>query len=202
MSFTPMSKKVSLKDAIDDWEKKHEGQKLSELEWVDLIFRGISELDANSLNYIKNCTKLSLSSNLIPKIPDLHFDNLEILSLGRNKIRAIRGLDFLGKSLKQLWISYNEIEKLDGLKNLVKLEKFYISNNLIFKIDELNNLSNLPELKDVAFRGNPFTLKNPSLWNTNPQDREPNDLYPEIIKRLPNIHIIDGDPAYAFQTSS
>ena len=110
MSFTPMAKKKSLQEAIADWEKEHEGQKLSDAEWVDLIFRGISDLDSNSLNYIKNCKKLSLSSNFITKIPDLHFDNLEILSLGRNKIRAIRGLDFLGKSLKELWISYNEIE--------------------------------------------------------------------------------------------
>ena len=52
-------------------------------------------------------------------------------------------MDFIGKSLKELWISYNEIEKLDGLKSLVKLEKLYIGNNLISKIDELNNDSNI-----------------------------------------------------------
>jgi dynein light chain 1 len=102
-------------------------------------------------------------------------------------------LDFLGKSLKELWISYNEIEKLDGLKSLIKLEKLYIGNNLISKIDELNNLANLPELKDVVFKGNPFTLENPSLWNSKPQDRNPQELYPEIQKRLPNIQIIDGN---------
>ena len=77
MSFTPMPKKKSLQEAISDWEKEHEGEKLSDAGWVD----------SNSLNYIKNCKKLSLSSNFITKIPDLHFDNLEILSLGRNKIR-------------------------------------------------------------------------------------------------------------------
>ena len=87
MSFTPMTKRKSLQEAISDWEKENEGKKLSDEEWVDLIFRGISDLDSNSLNYIKNCKKLSLSSNFITKIPDLHFDNLEILSLGRNKIR-------------------------------------------------------------------------------------------------------------------
>ncbi len=102
-------------------------------------------------------------------------------------------MDFLGKSLRELWISYNEIEKLDGLKSLVKLEKLYIGNNLISKIDELNNLANLPELKDVVFKGNPFTLENPSLWNSKPQDRNPSELYPEIQKRLPNLQIIDGN---------
>ena len=89
VQFTPMAKYKSLQEAIADYEKDHEeeGIKLSDVEHVDLIFRGISDLDSNSLNYIKNCKKLSLSSNFITKIPDLHFDNLEILSLGRNKIR-------------------------------------------------------------------------------------------------------------------
>ncbi len=58
-------------------------------EWVDLIFRGISDLDSNVFNYIKYCKKLSSSSNFITKIPDLHLDNIEILSLGRNKIRKV-----------------------------------------------------------------------------------------------------------------
>ena len=46
----------------------------------------------------------------------------------------------MAKTLKQLWISYNEIEKLDSLKNLANLEILYIGNNLIAKIDELNYL--------------------------------------------------------------
>ena len=94
--------------------------------------------------------------------------------------------------MKELWISYNEIEKLDGLKSLVKLKKLYIGNNSISKIDELNNLSNLTELIDVVFRGNPFALENPSLMDSKPQDKQPDDLYPEIKKRLPYVQIIDG----------
>ena len=54
MSFTPMAKKKSLQEAIADWEKEHEGEKLSDAEWVDLIFRGISDLDSNSLNNLQN----------------------------------------------------------------------------------------------------------------------------------------------------
>ena len=83
----PNDIKLRTKNIYGIYKRLSEGQKLSDAEWVDLIFRGISDLDSNSLNYIKNCKKLSLSSNFITKIPDLHFDNLEILSLGRNKIR-------------------------------------------------------------------------------------------------------------------
>ena len=193
VKFVPLAKKKSLQEAIADWEKENEGQKLSDMEWVDLVFRAINDLDSNSLNYIKGCKKLSLSSNFISKIPDLHFDNLEILSLGRNKIRAIRGLDFLGKSLKELWISYNEIEKLDGLKSLVKLQKLYIGNNLISKPEELNNLTHLTELKDVVFRGNPFTLVNPTLYDSKPQDKEMNEINALIKEKLPYVEIIDGN---------
>ena len=176
--FRPMEKKKSLQESITDWEKEHEeeGKKLCDEEWVDLIFRGIADLDSNGLNYIKGCKKLSLSSNFISKIPDLHFDNLEILSLGRNKIRA-----------------YNEIEKLDGFKSLAKLQKLYIGNNLIAKIDELNNLTSLTELKDVVFKGNPFALENPTLYDSKPQDKNPDEIYPEIQKRIPSVEIIDGN---------
>jgi dynein light chain 1 len=46
-------------------------------------------------------------------LPNLR--NLEILSLGRNMIKKISGLEEVGNSLRELWISYNYIEKLDGL---------------------------------------------------------------------------------------
>lgn len=87
--FIPMARKKSLQEAIAEWEKENTPRTLNSEEWVDLIFKGIQELDSPSLNYIKNCTKLSLSSNFIIRIPDLHFDNLKILSLGRNKIKYI-----------------------------------------------------------------------------------------------------------------
>lgn len=63
---------------------------------------------------------------------------------------------------------------------------------MISKIDELNNISNLP-LKDVVFKGNPFALENPTEYDTNPQEKKPEDLFPEIKKRLPFVEIIDGD---------
>lgn len=95
--------------------------------------------------------------------------------------------------MKELWISYNEIEKLDGLKNLVKLQKLYIGNNSIVKIDELNNLSNLQDLVDVVFRGNPFTLEDPTAYNTKPVDKKPAEINALIKAKLPKVLIIDGN---------
>lgn len=73
-------------------------------------------MDAPVLNSLVKCKKLSLSSNAIDKMINLpNLRNLEILSLGRNMIKKISGLEEVGNSLRELWISYNFIEKLDGL---------------------------------------------------------------------------------------
>lgn len=39
-------------------------------------------------------------------------DNLEIISIGRNQIKKIENLEGVGETLKELWISYNQLERL------------------------------------------------------------------------------------------
>jgi Leucine-rich repeat (LRR) protein len=82
--FTPINPKKFLQKVIEEEEKN--GKKLSEEETVDLIFRGIGDLDP-SINNLKNCRKLSLSSNFISRMVEIQLDKLEILSLGRNRIK-------------------------------------------------------------------------------------------------------------------
>ena len=82
--------------------------------------------------------------------------NLEILSLSRNNIKKISGLDEIGLTLKQLWLSYNLIERLDGLQTCVKLEVLFISNNKIKNWDEVEKLKELPSLANVLLNGNPI----------------------------------------------
>ena len=43
------------------------------------------------------------------------------------------GLEDVGQTLEQLWMSYNQIEKLDGLQPCVKLHTLFLSNNKIAK---------------------------------------------------------------------
>ena len=82
----------------------------------------IEKLDAPVLNSLAKCKKLSLSTNSIDKMINLpNLRNLEILSLSRNMIKKISGLEEVGNTLKELWLSYNFIEKLDGLQPCVKL---------------------------------------------------------------------------------
>jgi dynein light chain 1 len=51
--------------------------------------------------------------------------------LGRNNIKKIEGLDAVADTLEELWISYNQIEKLNGVECCKKLKVLYASNNKI-----------------------------------------------------------------------
>lgn len=184
--------KINISKAIANWEaeEKNAGKKLADEEEVDLVFKVIDNLDTG-INTLINCRKLSLSSNLITKIPDLNLPRLEILSLGRNKIKKITGLTFVADTLKQLWISYNEITSLDGVKDCVKLECLYVGNNLLASYNDLNILSNLTNLQHAVFKGNPFAVEGGNIGK--PIDKQYTELIPEVKKRIPSLMTLDGE---------
>mmetsp|Transcript_25391 Transcript_25391/g.28184 ORF Transcript_25391/g.28184 Transcript_25391/m.28184 type:complete len:131 (+) Transcript_25391:198-590(+) len=107
--------------------------------------------------------------------------NLKILSLGRNMIKRIMGLEDIGQTLEQLWMSYNQIEKLDGLQPCIKLHTLFLSNNKITKWEEVAKLSQLTELKTVLFLGNPIY-----------GEKEKDEMKASVVKRIPQIHNVDG----------
>ena len=58
-----------------------------------------------SLSSLKKCKHLRLSTNSIDKITGLNgMETLQILSLGRNQIRKIEGLEAVQDTLEQLWV--------------------------------------------------------------------------------------------------
>ncbi len=78
-------------------------------------------------------------------IPLPGMKNLKILSLARNNIKRFEKLEDLANTLEEIWVSYNSIEKLDGLTGLRKLRVVFMSNNNIKSFDELLKLvSQLP----------------------------------------------------------
>ena len=91
------------------------------------------------------------------------------------------GLEDIGQTLEQLWISYNQVEKLDGLQPCIKLHTLFLSNNKIAKWEEVAKLSQLTELKTVLFIGNPIY-----------GDKEKAEMKPQVVKRIPQIHNVDG----------
>ncbi|XP_034036707.1 dynein light chain 1, axonemal isoform X2 [Thalassophryne amazonica] len=167
-----MAKATLLKDALSKWEVNTK-EKASEAKVIKLYGQvpPIEKLDA-SLSKLKNCERLALSTNCIEKITNLDgLKNLKILSLGRNNIKVLNGLETVAETLEELWISYNVIEKLKGIESMKNLKVLYMSNNLV---------------KDwnLVFVGNPLEEKHSAdgTWME------------EAPKRLPNLRKLDGKP--------
>lgn len=177
---------TTCKDAIAFWQTKglEEGEEKkdpSTAEKVALMcmLPSIKKMDSK-LQDLVACTHLSLSTNCIDRIQPLGLKNLKILSLGRNNIKKIEKLDDLGATLEELWISYNQIEKLDGLSNMRALRVIYMSNNNIKQFSEIEKLAGLPALEEILLLGNPI-YDDPSI-----------DGRKEVIKRLPKLKKLDG----------
>jgi dynein light chain 1 len=86
---------------------EHEGKPVEEHSVVKLNFvmPPIPKMDPG-LKELAHVEFLSLSTNCIEKIANLNgFKNLKILSLGRNNIKSMAGLEQVADTLEQLWIS-------------------------------------------------------------------------------------------------
>ncbi|KAL7466865.1 hypothetical protein ACHAXS_007133 [Conticribra weissflogii] len=164
---------------------------VEEITEINLCFQipPIAKLDNKALGNLKKCKKLSLSTNMIDRMVNLTgMLELEILSLGRNNIKKIEKLEDVAGTLKQLWISYNQISSLDGLACLTNLTTLYCSNNLIKSYSELEKLQANEQLTDVVFCGNPM-YGDETGGNREAVRRA---ARVEILRRLPNLKTIDG----------
>uniref|UniRef100_A0A182U3U0 Dynein axonemal light chain 1 n=1 Tax=Anopheles melas TaxID=34690 RepID=A0A182U3U0_9DIPT len=115
-----MARSTSIKEALKRWQEEHDGRDPVEAADIQLQFRWppIEKMDG-TLGTLVNCQKLSLSSNMIEKIAGLNgMKNLRILALGRNYIKSLSGIEVVGETLEELWISYNLIDKLKGVESL------------------------------------------------------------------------------------
>lgn len=169
--------------AIRNWEAAN-NMPAEEAEVIKLYCQipPIQRMDG-SLNSLRNCVQLSLSTNSIDRMINLTgMSRLKILSLGRNVIKRIERLDDVADTLEELWLSYNQIASLDGLSNLRNLTTLYLANNNIRSWQELDKIAHLPNLRDVLFIGNPIY-----------EDMTKDEARIEVLRHLPNVAKIDGD---------
>ncbi|KAH7829686.1 dynein light chain [Monocercomonoides exilis] len=176
-----MSKPTTIASAIKAWEEKHQ-QSAAESEEVKLYYQipPIEKMD-NALSTLRNVKVLSLSTNRIDRISNLGgLEKLELLSLGRNLIKKIEGLEPVANTLRSLWISYNSIDKVAGVLCCKRLQCLYMSHNNITSWGEIDKLAELPELNDVSFIGNPIETSSPATYKD------------DLLKRLPGVKKLDG----------
>merc|ERR1712142_1002845 len=147
------------------WTKENETP-AAEAEEIKLTCQlpPIDKMDTSLLT-LANCSYLSLCSNAI------------------NKIKNLNGLNAVGDTLEQLWISNNNIEKLKGVHVLKKLSVLFMANNVVKDWGEFNKLADLPGLVDLVFVGNPLQVKH----------TEEGDWMERVGKSLPNLKKLDGN---------
>lgn len=114
-------------------------------------------LKIDNLFSFANLTKLQLDNNLIENIEKLdHLVNLQWLG----KLSVHTCLVALKKRTFLLDLSFNNIEKINGLENLVNLTDLSLHHNHITKLEGLDTLTKLdvlsigdnllPTLEDVS----------------------------------------------------
>ncbi|XP_008286155.1 dynein regulatory complex subunit 3 [Stegastes partitus] len=87
--------------------------------------------------------ELCLGYNKIEMIENLwDFTSLKKLNLSCNRIRKIQGLDML-TNLTDLKLSFNNIKNIEGLEKLRKLQVLELSNNQISVIENIDALEDL-----------------------------------------------------------
>ena len=150
----------------------------------------VTTMDKDGLASLQACTRLALSSNAIDRIPPgLHLvPRLEILSLARNKLRRLENLHL--PNLRQLWVSYNFIEKLSGLDKLPALTTLFLSNNCVSSWAEVDRLAqHNPLLTDVLFTNNRVHT------DIDKGTEDSARLYRlTLLSHLPKLMRIDGRP--------
>ncbi|KAJ3373275.1 Dynein light chain 1, axonemal [Allomyces arbusculus] len=178
-----MAKGLTTKEALKTWEEKYQKVAAEEKVVKMLMWQPfITKMDA-SLSTLTKCEQLSLSTNQIEKITNLQgLQCLRVLSLGRNNIKKIEGLDAVADTLEELWISYNQLERLNGVECCKKLKVLYASNNKIKAWEGIGTLKDLPALEDILLSNNPLEEKHTAEGNWR-------DL---CSKAVPQIKRLDG----------
>ena len=119
-----------------------------------------------------------------PFNPPALIENLKILSLGRNNIKNLAGLEQVADNLEQLWVSYCLIEKLKGVAVLKKVKTLYMSNNKVKDWKEFDQLKDMTSLEELLMVGNPLEEKHSAEG----------DWVEQVSARLPNLKKLDGIP--------
>ncbi|GFO46192.1 dynein light chain 1, axonemal [Plakobranchus ocellatus] len=141
-------------------------------------FKGLT-----GMKKLKACEQLSLSTNKIEKIANLNgLKRLTILSVGRNAIKTLVGIEAVNDTLVELWCSYNLIDKFKGLTGMKKLKVLHMAHNKVADVGEVGKLSSIPTLEDVLLIGNPIeeAKSEEGVWMA------------EVKKRVPKLKKLDG----------
>ena len=96
----------------------------------------------------------------------------------------MQGIEGAAESLEQLWISYNQIDRMKPIRALQRLKILYMSHNYVREWREFDHMAELPALEDLVFIGNPLEEETSNSGK----------YTDEVIKRLLYLKKLDGYP--------
>ncbi|KAK9101072.1 hypothetical protein Scep_024502 [Stephania cephalantha] len=91
--------------------------------------------------------ELLLRDNKLTKIPDASiFKSLLVFDVSSNEIFSLNGLSKISATLEELYLSKNEVPKIEQIDHLINLQILELGSNRLEVMENLHNLTNLQEL--------------------------------------------------------
>ncbi|XP_030491382.1 protein phosphatase 1 regulatory inhibitor subunit PPP1R7 homolog [Cannabis sativa] len=101
----------------------------------------------SSWHALSDIEELVFRDNKLTKIPDVSiFKSLLIFDVSFNEITALHGLSKVSNTLKELYVSKNEVLKIEEIDHFHELQILELGSNRLRVIENLETLNNLQEL--------------------------------------------------------
>ncbi|KAF5726013.1 Protein phosphatase 1 regulatory subunit pprA [Tripterygium wilfordii] len=101
----------------------------------------------SSWEALSSLEELVLRDNKLTKIPDASiFKKLLVFDVSFNEITSLNGLAKVSNTLKELYVSKNEVTKMEEIEHFHQLLMLELGSNRLRVMENLQNLTNLQEL--------------------------------------------------------
>ncbi|KAK4373007.1 hypothetical protein RND71_008391 [Anisodus tanguticus] len=101
----------------------------------------------SSWDTISDLEELVLRDNQLKKIPDAAiFKKLLVFDISFNEISSLNGLSNVSSTLRELYVSKNEVTKMEEIEHFHELQILELGSNRLLVMELLENLKNLQEL--------------------------------------------------------
>ncbi|XP_052198942.1 protein phosphatase 1 regulatory inhibitor subunit PPP1R7 homolog [Diospyros lotus] len=96
---------------------------------------------------ISGLEELVFRDNKLTKVPDVSiFRKLLVFDVSFNEISSLNGLSKVSNTLKELYVSKNEVTKMEEIDHFHELQILELGSNRLRVMENLQNLTNLQEL--------------------------------------------------------
>ncbi|TKY60843.1 phosphatase 1 regulatory subunit 7 [Spatholobus suberectus] len=101
----------------------------------------------SSWNALSSLEELVLRDNQLRNIPDVSiFEKLLVFDVSFNEISSLHGLSRVSNALKELYVSKNEVAKIEEIEHFHQLQILELGSNKLRVMENLQSLTNLQEL--------------------------------------------------------